>query len=107
MNGKGFSSRAQGVGMLFCQLAQARRRREISDGLAATGGKLNHLGLPPAAAPAVPFALRSIAVPPGGAATLEPVYLSRAVGLAGQPVRGAARATAGAAGIGVWDSTGA
>ena len=31
--------------MLFCQLAQARSLREISDGLAATCGKLNHLGL--------------------------------------------------------------
>jgi len=42
---KGFSSWAQCVGMLFCQLAQARSLREISDGLAATCGKLNHLGL--------------------------------------------------------------
>jgi len=42
---KGFSSWAQCVGMLFCQLAQAKSLREISDGLAATCGKLNHLGL--------------------------------------------------------------
>jgi hypothetical protein len=47
---KGFSSWAQCVGMLFCQLAQAHSLREISDGLAATCGKLNHLGL--ASAPA-------------------------------------------------------
>lgn len=31
--------------MLFCQFAQAKSLREISDGLAVTGGKLNHLGL--------------------------------------------------------------
>jgi len=42
---KGFRSWAQCVGMLFCQLAQAKSLREINDGLAATCGKLNHLGL--------------------------------------------------------------
>jgi hypothetical protein len=31
--------------MLFCQMAQAKSLREISDGLAVSGGKLNHLGL--------------------------------------------------------------
>ena len=42
---KGFSSWSQYVAMLFCQLAQAKSLREISDGLAVTCGKLNHLGL--------------------------------------------------------------
>ncbi len=42
---KGFASWDQYVGMLFCQLAQAKSLREISDGLAVTCGKLNHLGL--------------------------------------------------------------
>jgi hypothetical protein len=42
---KGFSSWDQCVAMLFCQLAQAKSLREISDGLAVTQGKLNHLGL--------------------------------------------------------------
>ena len=44
-NAKGFSSWDQYVAMLFCQLAQAKSLREISDGLAVTCGKLNHLGL--------------------------------------------------------------
>ena len=43
---KGFSSWDQYVAMLFCQLAQAKSLREISDGLAITCGKLSHLGLP-------------------------------------------------------------
>jgi hypothetical protein len=47
---KGFSSWDQLVAMLFCQFAQAKSLREISDGLAVTCGKLNHLGL--SAAPA-------------------------------------------------------
>jgi hypothetical protein len=47
---KGFSSWDQCVAMLFCHLAQAHSLREISDGLASTTGKLNHLGL--TAAPA-------------------------------------------------------
>jgi IS4 transposase len=42
---KGFSSWDQYVAMLFCQLAQAKSLREISDGLAVTCGKLSHLGL--------------------------------------------------------------
>lgn len=42
---KGFSSWDQCVAMLFCQFAQAKSLREISDGLAVTCGKLNHLGL--------------------------------------------------------------
>jgi hypothetical protein len=32
--------------MMFCQLAQAKSLREITDGLACCEGKLNHLGLP-------------------------------------------------------------
>lgn len=42
---KGFSSWDQYVAMIFCQLAQAKSLREITDGLAVTCGKLNHLGL--------------------------------------------------------------
>src|SRR5215472_10075618 len=42
---KGFSSWDQFVAMLFCQLAQARSLREISDGLKCCEGKLQHLGL--------------------------------------------------------------
>ena len=42
---KGFSSWEQFVAMLFCQLAQARSLREISDGLKSCEGKLKHLGL--------------------------------------------------------------
>lgn len=42
---KGFSSWDQFVSMLFCQLAQSKSLREISDGLAVTCGKLNHLGM--------------------------------------------------------------
>jgi len=42
---KGFSSWDQFVSMLFCQLAQAKSLREISDGLAVSCGKLSHLGL--------------------------------------------------------------
>ena len=44
-NAKGFSSWDQYVAMLFCQLAQSKSLREISDGLAVTCGKLNHLGM--------------------------------------------------------------
>jgi hypothetical protein len=47
---KGFASWDQCVAMLFCQFAQAQSLREISDGLAVTCGKLNHLGLPGAPA---------------------------------------------------------
>jgi hypothetical protein len=42
---KGFTSWEQFVAMLFCQLAQARSLREISDGLKSCEGKLLHLGL--------------------------------------------------------------
>jgi hypothetical protein len=42
---KGFSSWDQFVAMVFCQLAQARSLREISDGLKSCEGKLKHLGL--------------------------------------------------------------
>jgi hypothetical protein len=42
---RGFSCWAQFVAMLFCQLAQARSLREISDGLKSCEGKLKHLGL--------------------------------------------------------------
>ena len=41
---KGFASWDQLVAMLFCQFAQSKSLREISDGLAVTQGKLNHLG---------------------------------------------------------------
>ncbi|MDO8585850.1 MAG: IS4 family transposase [Armatimonadota bacterium] len=42
---KGFSSWDQLIAMLFCQFAQSKSLREITDGLAVTCGKLNHLGL--------------------------------------------------------------
>lgn len=42
---KGFPCWSQAVAMLFCQFAQAKSLREISDGLRVTCGKLNHLGL--------------------------------------------------------------
>ena len=42
---KGFSCWSQFVAMMFCQLAQAKSLREISDGLGCCEGKLNHLGL--------------------------------------------------------------
>jgi Domain of unknown function (DUF4372)/Transposase DDE domain len=42
---KGFSCWGQFVAMMFCQLAQAKSLREITDGLACCEGKLNHLGL--------------------------------------------------------------
>ena len=47
---RGFSSWGQFVAMLFCQLGHAQSLREICGGLAASEGKLKHLGLP--AAPA-------------------------------------------------------
>jgi hypothetical protein len=40
-----FASWNQFVAMLFCQLAQARSLREISDDLKSCEGKLKHLGL--------------------------------------------------------------
>jgi hypothetical protein len=42
---RGFSCWSQLVSMLFCQLAQARSLREITDGLKCCEGKLKHLGL--------------------------------------------------------------
>ncbi len=42
---KGFSSWNHFVALLFCQLAQAKSLREISQGLAACLGKLSHLGI--------------------------------------------------------------
>lgn len=42
---KGFSCWSQAVAMLFCQFANAKSLREVSDGLRVTCGKLNHLGL--------------------------------------------------------------
>ena len=42
---KGFSSWDHFVAMLFCQLAQAKSLREISDGMASALGRLNHLGV--------------------------------------------------------------
>jgi len=47
---RGFSSWGQLVAMLFCQLAQAKSLREITEGLQASEGKLRHLGLPEAPA---------------------------------------------------------
>ena len=43
---RGFTSWGQFVAMLFCQLAQAKSLREITEGLQASEGKLKHLGLP-------------------------------------------------------------
>lgn len=56
---KGFSSWEQAVAMLFCQLAQSKSLREITDGLRVTCGKLNHLGLTQAPA-------RSTEIDPSG-----------------------------------------
>src|SRR5882757_3669182 len=42
---KGFSCWAQFVAMIFCQLAQAKSLREITQGLACCEGRLRHLGL--------------------------------------------------------------
>jgi hypothetical protein len=42
---RGFTCWGQFVAMLFCQLAGARSLREISQGLAASEGKLRHLGI--------------------------------------------------------------
>lgn len=47
---RGFSSWGQMVAMLFCQLAQAKSLREITEGLRASEGRLRHLGLPEAPA---------------------------------------------------------
>ncbi|HLJ29464.1 MAG TPA: IS4 family transposase [Candidatus Angelobacter sp.] len=45
---RGFSSWGQFVAMLFCQLGGAKSLREVVGGLAASEGKLRHLGLPQA-----------------------------------------------------------
>jgi hypothetical protein len=42
---RGFSSWGQFIAMLFCQLGHAKSLREICGGLAASEGKLRHLGL--------------------------------------------------------------
>jgi Domain of unknown function (DUF4372)/Transposase DDE domain len=43
---RGFTCWGQFVAMLFCQLGRAQSLREICGGLAASEGKLKHLGLP-------------------------------------------------------------
>ena len=43
---RGFTCWGQFVAMLFCQLDAARSLREICNGLAASEGKLRHLGIP-------------------------------------------------------------
>ena len=45
MHARGFSSWAQFVAMLFCQLGRAHSLREICHGLATCEGKLSHLGI--------------------------------------------------------------
>ena len=45
---RGFSCWGQFVAMLFCHLGRAQSLREICGGLAASKGKLRHLGLPDA-----------------------------------------------------------
>jgi len=47
---RGFSCWGQFIAMLFCQLGHAKSLREICGGLAASEGKLRHLGLPTAPA---------------------------------------------------------
>lgn len=47
---RGFTCWGQFVAMMFCQLASARSLREICQGLAASEGKLRHLGVPNAPA---------------------------------------------------------
>src|ERR1700716_2027726 len=42
---RGFTCWQQFVAMLFCQLGKAQSLREICGGLAATDGKLRHLGI--------------------------------------------------------------
>jgi hypothetical protein len=43
---RGFTSWGQFVAMMFCQLGNAESLREICNGLAASEGKLKHLGVP-------------------------------------------------------------
>ena len=45
---RGFTCWGQFVAMLFCQLGRAHSLREICNGLAASEGKLKHLGVPEA-----------------------------------------------------------
>ena len=45
---RGFTCWGQFVAMLFCQLGKAQSLREICGGLAASEGKLRHLGIPEA-----------------------------------------------------------
>lgn len=45
---RGFTCWGQFVTMLFCQLSRAHSLREIYQGLAASEGKLKHLGVPTA-----------------------------------------------------------
>ena len=47
-NAKGFTCWGQLVAMLFCQLGSVSSLRDIANGLAASEGKLRHLGLPAA-----------------------------------------------------------
>jgi len=47
-NAKGFTCWGQLVAMLFCQLGSVNSLRDITNGLAASEGKLRHLGLPQA-----------------------------------------------------------
>jgi hypothetical protein len=47
-NAKGFTFWGQFVAMLFCQLGSVTSLRDITNGLAASEGKLRHLGLPAA-----------------------------------------------------------
>jgi len=47
-NAKGFTCLGQFVAMLFCQLGSVTSLRDITNGLAASEGKLRHLGLPSA-----------------------------------------------------------
>lgn len=43
---RGFTCWGQFIAMMFCQLGRAHSLREICQGLAASEGKLRHLGLP-------------------------------------------------------------
>ena len=47
---RGFTSWGQFIAMMFCQLGNAKSLREICGGLAASEGKLRHLGVPEAPA---------------------------------------------------------
>jgi hypothetical protein len=47
--------------MLFCQLRSVNSLRDITNGLAASEGKLRHLGLPAAPTHNVLFALNALA----------------------------------------------